>query len=106
MCARFRYFIGHYDKAKKTKRRWCSIDKQLAEVKIDDYRYFSQYLPLVNEAVDVHFYGVTDELPSLLKNSSDKLREIGWPEQYVLDKINADYLKHATLVFGNLKKKS
>lgn len=76
LCARTHYFIGHYDKEKKAKRRWCSIDNQLAEVKIDDYRYSSQYLPSVNEAVDVHFYGVTDELPSLLKNSSDKARII------------------------------
>jgi hypothetical protein len=99
-----RYFIGHYNSTKRTKRKWCSIDKQLSEVKIDDYRYISQYLPLVDEAVDVHIYGVTDEIPSLLKSGCDKLIEIGWPERYIQDKINADCLNRITLVSDKLKK--
>jgi hypothetical protein len=85
------YFIGHYDAAKRTKRRWCSITyQQLALVEINDDKYFSQYLPLIDEFVNVCIHGSVDGQQTLLESAFNKLKEIGWPEQYVLDKICAD----------------
>ncbi len=104
LSAQYCYFIGHYDSTKEFKRKWCSIDNLLAEVKIDDKRYISQYLPLVDEAANVCIYGMADELPFLFENGYDKLREIGWPELYIQDKIDADYLKRVTLISSSLKK--
>jgi len=94
LSAQYRYFIGHYDSTKRTNRKWCPItNRQLAEVKINDNRYVLQYLPLVHEAVNACIYGATDELTSLFKSAYDKLGEIGWPERYIRDKIDADYQK-------------
>ena len=91
LSAREHYFIGHYDPTKKSKRRWCPInDKQLAQVKINDNRYFSQYLILANEYVNSGIKGLVDISNRVLNESCNILKEIGWPDEYILDKFYAD----------------
>jgi hypothetical protein len=90
LCAREHYFIGHYDPKKKSKRRWCSInDKELAQVKINDDRYFSLYLSLANEYVNSCMNGLVDKSHQLLDESCNVLKEIDWPDQ-LLDNFQAD----------------
>ena len=91
LSAREHYFIGHYDSNKKSKRRWCSInDKEIAQVKINDDRYFSLYLSLANEYVNSRMNGLVDKSHRLLDESCNVLKEIGWPDQYILAKFQAD----------------
>jgi len=91
LSAREHYFIGHYDPTKRSRRRWCSInDKQLAQIKIVDDRYFSQYLPIANEYVNSRMKGWVDISYRALDESCNILKEIGWPDRYILDKFEAD----------------
>jgi hypothetical protein len=91
LSAREHYFIGHYDPTKKSKRRWCPInEKYLAQVKINDNRYSSQYLPFANEYVYSYLKGLAYKSHRVLDESCNVLREIGWPDQYILDKFQAD----------------
>ena len=91
LSAREHYFIGHYDPNKKSKRRWCPInEKYLAQVKINDNRYSSQYLPFANEYVYSYLKGLAYKSQRLLDDSCNILKEIGWPDQYILDKFQAD----------------
>lgn len=85
------YFVVHYDPSKKSKKTSCYIpDHKLASVEIDDDRYFSQYLPLANEYVNSCMKGLVDKPHRILDESCNILKEIGWPDQYILDKFQAD----------------
>ena len=92
------YFIGHYDASKKWKKRWCHIPEgQLSSVEINDDKYFSQYKPLINELYANASKGPDDNssgqgllLPALFLQAGDILKELGWPEHLIDDKIFAD----------------
>ncbi len=64
--------------------------KQLAQVKINDDRYLSRYLSLAKEYVISCTRGLLDKRERLLEDSCNVLKEIGWPEPYILDKFKAD----------------
>jgi hypothetical protein len=90
------YFIGHYDRSKKCKRRWCAITNnlQLANIEIKDARYFSQYKPVINRFVNAK---PGKQLEVLQKSAAVILKELGWPERFIGDKIYADSKKFQTL---------
>ncbi|HSF51330.1 MAG TPA: hypothetical protein VLA74_11265, partial [Nitrososphaeraceae archaeon] len=44
------YAIGHYDANKKYKKRWCII-KNLADLEIDDQKYYSEYIPSIKSSI-------------------------------------------------------
>jgi hypothetical protein len=74
---------------KKWKRRWCPITNnlQLAHIEINDDRYFSQYKPLISKCVNTK---PGKKLEVFQKSAAIILKELGWPEHFIEDKIYAD----------------
>jgi hypothetical protein len=100
LSSREHYFMGHYDTAKKSKKRWCSIDeKDITNIEINDPRYYSQYKPLINESVNAFIHQsepIDKNLTKAIQDtmaSQDMLKELGWPERFIIDKIRADIIK-------------
>lgn len=88
---RERYFFGHYDSTKKSKKKWCSIKKvQLTEVKIDDKRYFSDYKSLIPKLTDAIQQSDHKQESDLRISAIKILKELDWPSHFILDKINED----------------
>jgi hypothetical protein len=88
---RERYFFGHYDSTKKSKKKWCSIKKvQLTEVKIDDKRYFSEYKSLIPKIADALQQSDDMQVNGLCKSATKILAELGWLSRFVMDKIKED----------------
>jgi hypothetical protein len=91
------YAIGHYDSNKKHKKRWCII-KNLAELEIDDQKYYSEYIPSIKRMVQSY----KDNPHTKIFNDLDWeekvekiLIDIGWSPKYAQDKIHADCMNVA-----------
>jgi hypothetical protein len=85
------FFVVHYNTSKKWKKRQCYIpDNRVASIEVDDSRYSSQYKPLINELVTTYKEYSERNLHVLLNKASNILKEIGWPDRYIKDKIGAD----------------
>lgn len=85
------YVIGHYDAIKKYKKRWCII-KNLADIEIDDQRYYSEYIPLIKGRILYYKDDPTKVFNDFdfWENLEKILIGIGWPAKYAQDKVHAD----------------
>lgn len=88
------YFMVHYDSSKKWKKRSCYLpNNTLHEVEIKDFRYNSQYKPLIKQLMRLHdSNGPYVEKLRLSAHISDTLKIMGWPQRYLKDKIFVDCL--------------
>ena len=75
-------YVGHYDIAKKSKRRWCSLnEKQLYAIEILDDWYQSEYIQLGKKARE--YWGKREdssEFYDLLARAEKLLVKHGFPE--------------------------
>lgn len=90
------YVIGHYDTNKKYKKRWCII-KNLADIEINDQRYFSEYISMIKNNT-LSCKNDPDKLLTYFdlnfwSKSVKILTDIGWPRKFAIDKIYADFMK-------------
>jgi hypothetical protein len=84
-------FIVHYDTSKKWKKRSCYIPpEKVANIKFNDDRYFLYYEPLIKDFANINNKYSETRRHELLNKTSNILQEIGWPQSYIKDKINAD----------------
>ncbi|HET6715856.1 MAG TPA: hypothetical protein VFG90_01910 [Nitrososphaeraceae archaeon] len=97
------YAIGHYDSNKKHKKRWCII-KNLADLEIDDQKYYSEYIPSIKRMVQSY-----KDNPTKIFNDFDCeekveqiLIDIGWSPKYAQDKVHADCMKIALYNMSNI----
>jgi hypothetical protein len=88
---RKRYFFGHYDSTKKSKKRWCSIRKiDLTATQINDKRYFSDYKSLIPKLADALQQSDHRQVSDLCNSAIKILKELDWPSRFIMDKINED----------------
>jgi hypothetical protein len=77
--------------------------KDIANIEINDPRYYSQYKPLINESVNAFIHQsepIDKNLTKAIQDtmaSQDILRELGWSERFIMDKIRADSIKEIFL---------
>jgi hypothetical protein len=84
-------FIVHYDPSKKWKKTSCYIStEKVSHIKLDDDRYSSRYEPLIKDFLNTHNKCSEANRYELLNNASKLLQEMGWPQSYIEDKIDAD----------------
>ena len=85
------YVIGHYDVNKKYRKRWCII-KNLADIEINDQKYYSEYIPLIKNSIKYY-----KDNPNKLLADFDIWQKIvtdmGWSVKYARDKVQADCMK-------------
>jgi hypothetical protein len=99
------YFWAHYDPSKKSKRRWCPLTKHdFGHILILDTEYirllsnflheFNLFLGSINDKRKIDLAQTHDETITNLEDFGEKLRkgltEIGWPEDYLNEKIIGD----------------
>jgi hypothetical protein len=88
---RERYFFGHYDSTRKSKKKWCSIRKvDVTGVKINDKRYFSDYKSLIRKLTEALQQSDHKQVTGLYKSAVNLLKDVGWPSRFITDKINED----------------
>ena len=97
------YTIGHYDANKKHKKRWCII-KNLADIEIDDQRYYSEYIPLIKKMVLFYKDNPTKIFNdfSFWEKVVKILVDIVWPLKYAQDKVHADCMKVVLYNMSNI----
>ncbi len=89
------YVIGHYDSNKKHKKRWCII-KNLADIEIDDQKYYSEYIPSIKRMVQLFYKDDPIKIFhdfSLWEKVVKILIDIGWSPKYAQNKVHADCMK-------------
>jgi hypothetical protein len=81
----------HYNTSKKWKKRSCYIPpEKVAYIKFNDDRYFLYYEPLIKDFASINNKHPETSRYELLSKASNILQEIGWPQSYIKNKINAD----------------
>jgi hypothetical protein len=81
------YFMGHYDKSKKSKRRWCSLTKDdILTIEVDDPNY-KDLIKKLSEPYENSDRMRRKELTMLLNY---KLNELNWPSHLRSYKIGID----------------
>jgi hypothetical protein len=106
LTAQYRYFVGHYDSAKNSKR-WCSLKKhELALVEINDRRYYSEYKALINRCISAYLEHSKEKTRIFIRAASNLLKELGWPEQYINDKVRSDGAAVFSSIRFQLKKEN
>lgn len=101
---RERWLITHYDPNFKSRRRQCSIPtNKIADIEINDERYSIYKFSIVRlvelipqnimadeRNVDLFLRAAGDKLLKMLERLGKILKELGWPERYITDKIIYD----------------
>ena len=83
------YFIGHYDKGKKSKRKWCSLAQdEILKVWIED----KGYAALIKNSLKAHDNANDLEAVQSIPLLIDKLRKFGYPDKRMFDKVFIDGL--------------
>jgi hypothetical protein len=107
LCKRERIVILHYDPETKSKKRTCHIaPNKLADVHVNDIRYTSGYLPFIDKFVNLIPKNISaaqleqarikgganlhQSMQQMFGPVRDLLKELGWPEELIGDKIRQD----------------
>ncbi len=104
----YNYYIGHSvdshndsndnKHSRSVKKKWCPIEKQdLADIKISDEGY-NVYEVLVNDMVKEFCEGNREKANEIHTSARNVLHDIGWPEDFIDDKMGANFVQ--VLVFN------
>jgi hypothetical protein len=93
------YMIRHYDKEEHNKKKDCYISNKsdFMDIVIE----LREYNGLIEDLVKTEIYGIRKSSKNIRSKVVTLLRQLNFPEKYILDKIESDRLRSEEILYNH-----